>query len=734
MKNKYLLNSLIGLTLLLVLFSFVGVLYEAGKTRITGMAISGQADEDFIFTYSPIVVTSDEAIKQEHFTAIDNMSEAGMNYAKIQFYPNYPDSMIDDYLNRIKEKGYKLALGYSPGHYSWLEPYELTNVVADEGKQFLNASCLDYDVCKNWNKAVLGAIDPNYTGILWQNTLDNTKNITKNASKFLKPEIVMLDTEIWQDPVNVEKLFDDCGCKIVQEGIGSNTYKQKWLERAIEIKEAVKQVDDSIGVYFYHELPENGERCAQSPYGNYGCDKTGWLLNGSGDSPTPALYILPNLELLETNTKTMNLAGAVPYLSFSYMYGYSNYFVYSSEYPGLEKDNIVFDLSVSREAGRILRQAGAKGFEIYPNAYLDKKFYGEEYYNLWLEHAREMIAGFKEGQDYIETNKIRNPSFEAFRTRAMGYDIELYNSGNCNCNTLNGSVKFEPVFWTWQDSNSSYEDIYNPYFSNLSRDKQLGMYAWRHTRLGDIGNRTISSANFSISENENYTFSIWTKASLTNGKIKFFLVNNLTLAEEAIGETNFQSSWNEFKQNIEINSGEYNLKIFVEDNTGQKVDIYFDNVSLTQGSITIKCGDGSCNGNENCTTCPQDCDVCHITQTCAEKGGIICSADKICNGTEVSASDGECCLGNCITEIVIPDKTCTEQGGKICNATQYCNSTIGWASDGNCCLGECVEEETTEPPEKPDNYWFYGFIGGIGALIVGVVSYIIYEVNKPRFY
>ena len=121
------------------------------------------------------------------------------------------------------------------------------------------------------------------------------------------------------------------------------------------------------------------------------------------------------------------------------------------------------------------------------------------------------------------------------------------------------------------------------------------------------------------------------------------------------------------------------------------------------------------------------------------------------------------CLGNCITEIVIPEKTCAEQNGKICNSTQYCNGTVGWASDGDCCLGECIVgggiteckakgntcretclgNETQlnyycnigvccGEEEKPSKNWFYGFIGGIVVAIIGVVSYIIYEVNKKR--
>jgi len=256
--------------------------------------------------------------------------------------------------------------------------------------------------------------------------------------------------------------------------------------------------------------------------------------------------------------------------------------------------------------------------------------------------------------------------------------------------------------------------------------------------MGDIGNRTIYSRKFEISENNNYTFSIFTKASSTNGKIKFYLVDTTSSSESKIGETNFQASWNSFKQNININSGDYKLKIFIEDKTGQKVDIYFDNVSLIKGSIAIECGNGNCNGNENCSNCPRDCGACPlVNETCQERG-YYCLAPSNCSSSDrrdYNCDSGVCCSKLPNMSIIIPqDKTCAELNGKICNVSAFCNGTISWAKDSNkCCLGNCETEVTTiSDGEKPNNLWFYWFVGGIGAAIVGVVSYIIYEVNKRR--
>ena len=141
---------------------------------------------------------------------------------------------------------------------------------------------------------------------------------------------------------------------------------------------------------------------------------------------------------------------------------------------------MLFDKSVAREAGRILRKAGAKGFIFYVNALneedsLVSKGYPVGYgYNYWLDNAKEMVAGFNEGLTYVEKNKIRNPDFEAIKTKADSYG---YTNGIIE---LRGDIRHMPVFWTWQDTNLSYNDSSN--YANNSFDKQSGMRSWRHRK------------------------------------------------------------------------------------------------------------------------------------------------------------------------------------------------------------------------------------------------------------
>jgi len=718
MVNKYLLNSLIGIALLLVLFSFVFILHDAKRQEvgITGMAVSTQADDDFIFTFWA----------GRDVSSITAMMETGMNYAGVNFKPEYINT-IEQTIFQLRAKGYNITLHISAGH----ENGEL--LLGKDDSKFLNATCLDISVCEYWNNSL--SIDPSYTGVLWQNTLNNTENIIRAVN----PELVIFDTEIFGNPQTIDAYFTrldtDCNCSVVKNGIGYDNYRKNWSQRLQDLKNVAKQVDNSIEVYFFGDLPENGVVCeyqysSDNQFGQLGlyCYNSDYKIEGEGDNASPDFYVLPDLEMLEKNIQKNNLIGAVPWLSFTWNHGHSKYF-YSQYAEGDWSGNIYFDPSISREAGRMLRIAGVEGFIIWP----DKDTYNDldEY---WLNHSREIILGFKEGSDYIEKNKIRNPGFEAFKSKSDSI-IGVYEG-------LRG-IRFIPVFWNWSDSNVIYND--GGVYANLTKDKQSGMYSWRHTRTGDLGSRTIYSRNFSIEPGEqgDYTFSIWTKANINsgNGKIKFYLVNDLTLAEEAIGETSFQDSWNEFKGNVEVNSGTYKLKIFIEDNAGQKVDIYFDSVSLIKGFMAIECGDGSCNGNENCSSCPQDCGNCSLVNaTSCQERGYYCLPSVNCSFSDrrdYNCDSGVCCskLPTINTTIIIQsDKTCSELQGKICNASQYCNGTISWAKDSNeCCLGNCETEESGNGKAEPkNNLWFYGFLGGIIVAIIGVVSYLIYEVNKRR--
>ena len=608
------------------------------------------AGEEFVFTFWPVNIDRCYPLELE---MIDTMmsTEIGMTYAGISFrpYSNVESCLTNGILTTGISK-YKVALEISAGHYdsSGGRP-ELVDTDAtgkylntNDGNQFLKAPCLckdqscditsdtvknnwsdfvDQARCEGWNNTNL-AIDPSYTGTLWENTVKNTEDIIKTAN----PDIVLFDVEHWQNPNNVKNYFttsnSNCVCSIFEGETAKDKYYkyyESWKERYSDLRDLVKNINQSTEVYFFGDIKAGGGTWTQDFDGRYVYLDSNYLSVEAGDYPNPNYYVLPNLELLEKNTAN-DLSGAVPWVSFVYMTGHSNYF--DSDYYQNNRDeqgcsdlrgDIRFDTSVSREAGRMLRKAGARGFMVYPN----KETYNwggtcpnNSYGDYWLDHSREMIEGFKEGGDYIEKNKIKNPGFESWKVKSDSTEYDgttlIEEDGRISARLKN--ERFIPVFWSWIDSNPAYND--SGVYADLTTDEQSGMYSWRHTRTGDIGTRAINSRTFPITSSEagNYSFSIQTKASIdnSNGKIEFYLVNTNTSEKQDLGYTGFARDWTEFKKDIGITAGDYNIKIILNDQTGQTVDVFLDTVSFEKAEA---CGNGECEAalGETTGTCPADC-------------------------------------------------------------------------------------------------------------------------------
>ncbi|MBU3907298.1 MAG: hypothetical protein KKA64_03535, partial [Nanoarchaeota archaeon] len=90
------------------------------------------------------------------------------------------------------------------------------------------------------------------------------------------------------------------------------------------------------------------------------------------------------------------------------------------------------------------------------------------------------------------------------------------------------------------------------------------------------------------------------------------------------------------------------------------------------------CGDGTCNGNENCSTCLVDCGLCSCTPNCVGKcggsdgctGGI---CPNTCSGTTPYCYNNTQCI-QCLTNINCP-------AGQTCNANHQCVAS---------CIPNCV--------------------------------------------
>jgi hypothetical protein len=576
------------LTLLVLVFVLTSCSIVGAQTCGNSVCEYGETIEacpgdcEFIFTYWPNYID----ISTEELASFADMRDAGMTHAGITFRPT---TGAEGNLSLLEGLGYRLALEISPGHYSWGSPLKEL-IYGDDDSKYLDAPCLNKTLCDNWNFS--HAIDPTYTGVLWQNTLANTLNVTSRANA----DVVLYDIEIWATPETLESYYRygdpgrDCYCYVVRDGIGYEAYYDAWMQRGLELTDVIKQVNQSTEVFFYHEWPGGGNRCSPSYTGLCTPAPLGVILNGTGDAPCPSIYTAANLEALEKSLEWSDFTNALPWVSYTYMLGYSNF----------GGGPIYFDPSVSREAGRMLRKAGARGFFVYPNAYNERDKFNGAGYDYWLDHAREMIIGFKEGLDYVERNKLRNPDFEAFKA------VSTYYTKIDGVPIINGT-QFAPNFWSWTDSNAAYSD--NVTYANLSRDEVSGTFSWEHMRFGNIGNRSIKPDMFSVELNESgdYAFSIWTKSSIdsVNGRTEFYLLDMEDMIEHKLGEVYFSDAWEEFTASIELKPGDYELKVLIMDDTGQPVSVWLDNSSL----ILMQFRDTSpvpCTMNQDC----EDFDDC----------------------------------------------------------------------------------------------------------------------------
>ena len=107
-----------------------------------------------------------------------------------------------------------------------------------------------------------------------------------------------------------------------------------------------------------------------------------------------------------------------------------------------------------------------------------------------------------------------------------------------------------------------------------------------------------------------------------------------------------------------------------------------------------RCGDGSCSGEEDCTSCPGDCGVC-----------VVCG-DGVCSGSEdCSSCPADCgqCPDGC------GDGYCDPAGGENCfNCASDCGQCRGtpcMVHDTPGALGQCVGQVCVNSPDCCSGAW-----------------------------
>jgi hypothetical protein len=101
---------------------------------------------------------------------------------------------------------------------------------------------------------------------------------------------------------------------------------------------------------------------------------------------------------------------------------------------------------------------------------------------------------------------------------------------------------------------------------------------------------------------------------------------------------------------IELSCDEYQyVSVTLYDSDNKPVDwgsFWIDSEDCYTPPPTPYCGDGSCNNNENCNSCPQDC-ICPAGQTCGSSGS--CVASPVCGDGNCDSGSENCysCSSDC---------------------------------------------------------------------------------------
>ncbi len=109
--------------------------------------------------------------------------------------------------------------------------------------------------------------------------------------------------------------------------------------------------------------------------------------------------------------------------------------------------------------------------------------------------------------------------------------------------------------------------------------------------------------------------------------------------------------------------------------------------AYTIGTAPTVCGDGVCNGGEDCVTCPGDCGPCQTTCT----GEFSCMAYECGYGT-ICDPNSLCCVSSCGDGAWDSDEGDIDCGGSCpakCASGQHCWTT--WDCASGVCVGDVCQ-------------------------------------------
>ena len=714
--RKYLISSLIGITLLLVLFSFIGILSDVGKRSITGMAVSGFVGENIYYVDATNGNDDNDGLSE---------TSAWKTISKVN--------------DKVFSAGEQIL--FKRGEV-WNEQLDLTGK-GEEGNPVL------YGAYGGGEMPIINVLEKITE---WTSYPDN--NNIWEVEVEVQPNGIFFDDEIKTGESAIEELnsekdwYWDSNVLYVYSSSGSP--ETIHTNSGVEVSTADHAIGNYWAKYSYiiiedlHLIGGNSNAVTITYADNHE------IRNCLIEKSTVSGIVLSNNEGSEIHDCTIQNNG---HNGIWITYKSHNTKIYN---------NIIQENGLSSIGDReAIGVWNSKDIEIYENEIIHKG-YGE---SVEIGSDTDPTSSAKFYQNFVDGSDSTKSTLLIY-----GGTYEVYN------NIFISNSEVEGVF-IMDDQKSENEFVKIDLYNNVIYGAKTGIlvYDGGTNPVNDVTDVNIK--NNILSNSVDYNLRVATDiGQKTNIDYNFYDNNDgkkfAWNYRDYYGNTedaNF-AEW-QIVSNQDANSiigdplfiNKGNLDFHLQENspaidTGECIDYITEDYEGNSKPSGNKCDIGafeyqiglppeitceqagfSCVRNCNGTVKDYNCEsgVCCEEQeerTCQDEGGDVCLTSETCNGTEVFASDGECCLGECI--VISRDKTCSEQGGKICGDNEYCNGSIGWASDGSCCLDSCVDEigGRTEPSRSSITEFVkdYGLYGVIGALIAGIGGASAFLISKLR--
>ncbi len=202
----------------------------------------------------------------------------------------------------------------------------------------------------------------------------------------------------------------------------------------------------------------------------------------------------------------------------------------------------------------------------------------------------------------------------------------------------------------------------------------------------------------------------WTADSYDNIEVHLLVDgDDVTLYDDYSAKV--EGDWEEIKADLKPWAGKkVQIQIYFDHFNSSAEGVYVDDIVVDSDCVIPVCGDGVCNGDEHCLSCPQDCpapDTCPDVDgctawdypTCAgcDCEQCVCDIDPDCCDVQWDSKCADLCGTQCGTQCG-PPPGCVPSSGPGCNGCacetcvcgidSFCCSTT-WDS---ICAGECAED------------------------------------------